>query len=65
MGQQNLSCTYLGDELANYGFSDAYLFDPLYHHILAQVFYQQSMQEKQAFTKIVAHLPQMIIFTHL
>jgi hypothetical protein len=56
MGQQNQSCTYLGDELANYGFSDAYLFDPLYHHILAQVFYQQSMQEKQAFTKIVTRL---------
>jgi len=44
----------LRDELANYGFGDAYLFGPLYHHIFAQVFYQQSMQEKQAFSIIVA-----------
>lgn len=65
MGQQNLSCTYLGDELASYGFGDAYLFGPLYHHIFAQVFYQQSIQEKQAFAIIVARLPQMIVYTRL
>jgi len=55
----------LGNELANYGFGDAYLFGPLYHHIFAQVFYQQSIQEKQAFAIIVVRLPQMIVFTRL